>query len=138
MRADLEALALAQEMVEGLGAVLRGHDGGQFVVADIKFTKQVTIYHVFDSFRFRPCPPRQGGLAGSRPRRGARGTARPARLARSVQHRTRLPAASVRLNQEKRKTTPPRKGWTYANIYYKSSPFKDNRDLIERGHAPGH
>ena len=41
-------------------------------------------------------------------------------------------------NHEKRKTTPRRKRWTYASIYYKSSPFKDNRDLIERGHAPGH
>ena len=52
--ADLEALPLAQEVVEGLGSVFRGHDGRQFVVADIEFTKQVTIYHVSDSFRFRP------------------------------------------------------------------------------------
>ncbi len=36
---DLEALALAQEMVEGLGPVFRGNDRGQFIIADIKFTK---------------------------------------------------------------------------------------------------
>ena len=52
--ADLEALSLAQEMLEGFGAIVRGHDGGQFVFADIKLTKQIAIYHVLDSFRFRP------------------------------------------------------------------------------------
>ena len=52
--ADLEALPLAQELVESLAAILRGHDGGQFVVADVEFTEQVAIYHVLDSFRFRP------------------------------------------------------------------------------------
>ena len=36
--ADLEALSLAQEMVESLAALLRGHDGRQFVFADIKLT----------------------------------------------------------------------------------------------------
>ena len=56
--ADLEALAPAQELVEGVGAVLAGHQGRELIIADIKFTKQITIYHVRVSFPY-PSPRRQ-------------------------------------------------------------------------------
>src|SRR4051794_10385932 len=52
-------------MLKGLGPVFRSDDRGQFIIADIKFTKKVTVYHVFDSFQFQPCPPRQSGMARS-------------------------------------------------------------------------
>ena len=35
--------------------------------------------------------------------------------------------------REKRKATPPRKGWANANYYYKLNPRKDNRDLSATG-----
>ena len=44
--ADLEVLALAQKVLERLGAILGGHHRRQLVFADIELTKQVTIYHV--------------------------------------------------------------------------------------------
>ena len=50
--ADLEALALAEEVVEVVVAVLAHDQGRELVFADIKFTEQVTIYHV--RFRFNP------------------------------------------------------------------------------------
>ncbi len=37
--ANLETLALPEEMLEGVGAVLTHHEGGELVVADIKFTE---------------------------------------------------------------------------------------------------
>ncbi len=55
--ADLEALALAQELVEGVGAVLAHHQGRELVVTDIKFTEQITIYHVGVRFKTGPRDP---------------------------------------------------------------------------------
>jgi hypothetical protein len=39
--------------------------------------------------------------------------------------------------REKRKATPPRKGWANANYYYKLNPRKDNRDLSATGTKHG-
>src|SRR5262249_59624258 len=44
--ADLEALALPEEVVETAGAILALDQGRELVFADIKFTEQITIYHV--------------------------------------------------------------------------------------------
>ncbi len=46
------------------GAVLAGHQGRELIVADIKFTEQIAIYHVRVSF---PYPPR-GHPYGGPPR----------------------------------------------------------------------
>jgi hypothetical protein len=43
--ADFEVLTTAQELVELVFAIFSGHEGREFIVADIKFTEQVTIYH---------------------------------------------------------------------------------------------
>ena len=70
--ADLEALALARGTGRGsFAAVLAGDHGGQLVVADVEFTKQVTIYHGC-SFRF---PPRRRGE--ETPGKGPRSTLGP-------------------------------------------------------------
>src|SRR3954451_6567348 len=101
-------------MVEGLGPVFRGDDRGQFIIADIKFTKKVTVYHVFDSFQFQPCPPRQSGMARSR----ANGV--PGRLFRPCSFGSAPNAprpVSIRRNQKKEKPPPDaRGGLTQASI----------------------
>ena len=43
-----------------------------------------------------------------------------------------IQASSVKTG-EKRKATPPRKGWANTNNYYKLNPRKDNRDLSGTG-----
>src|SRR5262249_14782903 len=43
--ADLEALAVAEELAHVLGAVLGGHGGRQLIFADVEFAEQVAIYH---------------------------------------------------------------------------------------------
>ena len=42
---DLEVLTTAQEMVELVRAVFSSHESRELIVADVKFTEQVTIYH---------------------------------------------------------------------------------------------
>ena len=135
---DLEALALAQEMVEGLGSVFRGHDRRQFVVADIKLTKQVTIYHVSDSFQFRPCPPRQGGLVGQDAGAKRAGGRRVRSLPGLGQDRT-ISAQPRSDKPGKKKNHPSTQGVDLRKQYYKSCPPKTiaiRRELFTRARFP--
>src|SRR6516165_12490549 len=94
-------------MVEGLGPVFRGDDRGQFIIADIKFTKKVTVYHVFDSFQFQPLPTearRNGQIVCQRSAR----TAVSPLLVRFSTERTS--AGLDKAQPEKKKNHPPTQG----------------------------
>ena len=134
--ADLEALALAEELVEVVGAVLAGDDGRQFVFADVEFAEQVAIYHVSDSFRFRPLPTEARRIRRiEAPAECAGRLLAPARFGSAP---NALPAGLDPTQPGKKKNHPSdARGGLTQTVYYKSGPSKDNRDLIERGHAPG-